>query len=128
MRFRTLVSWAVFAAVVIWLGFLVVGLGSTYFAAAELVDNAIRQADSKRKAHTSAGSQTSLEEFMADLRFIVVSAARRTDLPIDVSQQLVQAEAGGVRVQLKWNYPIVSYGDETYLAMPMSVDRFVTMR
>ena len=128
MRFRTLVVWALFLGGLIWAGFIVVGAGSSYFATQELVDSAVSQSNTKRKAQAAIGSPTSLEEVMSELRSVIVRASRHTDLPLDERQLSVQADTVGIRIHVKWAYPVLTYGDQTYLAIPLSVERVVEFR
>ena len=125
MRFRTLVVWAVFFGGLIWAGTIAVGAGSSYFATQELVDSAVSQTNAKRKAQAAAGSPSTLEEVTSELRVAIVRASRHADLQLDERQLLVQADAQGIRIHVKWTYPILTYGDQTYLAIPLSVERLV---
>jgi hypothetical protein len=119
------VLWALFLGGLIWLGFVVVGAGSSYLTIQELIDNAAQQVMGRRRAQSAVGNPSSVEEFAAELRFAIVQATRRTDLRFDERQLSVQPVPSGVRVSLHWTYPILTRGDETYLAIPMSVEKLV---
>jgi len=34
----------------------------------------------------------------------------------------------GVRVTVQWTYPLVAYGERTFVAVPLSVDRSISMK
>ena len=128
MRFRTFILWTGGLALLGWAGYTAVSASSAYLAAREMVDQVLREATPKGKAAAAAGGQQPFVDFAPDVREIVLIRARRYAIPLDERDLAVWAEGSGIRVRLKWSYPVMTYGRNAILVLPMSVERSVSVR
>jgi hypothetical protein len=116
---------------VFWIGVIgVVAYGAivgaiSYFETRHLVDQAVFEAGRRPRAAAAAGQAplSTGQEFAADTREAILVAARRSNIPLDVSKLTVKPEGTGIRVSLHWSYVLIDFADETVLAVPLWLDR-----
>ena len=125
MRVRTLIDRLVWLAVAGFLVYAVIVGGTSYFETRQLVDQAVFEAGRRPRAAAAMGqpSAAALQEFAVDTREAILVAARRSNVPIDVSKLTVKADGAGIRVSLHWSYVMLAIADETTLAIPLWLDR-----
>jgi hypothetical protein len=125
VRVRTVVDRLVWLAVIGVLVYAAVLGGISYFETSQLVDQAVFEAGRRPRAAAAVGqaSVSTLQEFAVDTREAIVVAARRSNVPLDVSKVTVTPEGAGIRVSLHWSYVLLEIANETVLAVPLWVDR-----
>lgn len=123
MRLRTVLDRVVWVAVIGFLAYAAIAGGMSYFETRQLIDQAAFEAGRRPRAVAGQASVSALQEFAVDTREAILVAARRSNLPIDVSKLTVKPEAAGIRVSLRWSYVLLQIADETVLAIPLWLDR-----
>ena len=122
MRFRT------FILVLFW---LVVGgyaayaaalAGSSYFQTRGIVEQAFADASS-RQARSGAAAESPGIEYVTEVRTAVLLGAQRAGIPIDPRNLNVVPERASIRVTLRWSHPVLIYGGESVVAIPLWVDQ-----
>jgi hypothetical protein len=127
MRLRTLVRWAVFLAVVLWIGYTVAGAGWSYYTVQELVDRSLREASDRHRAAFAAGTQRAVDTLVESLRSSILLEAARDGVPLDESDVDVSANVVGYAATVRWSYPVLRIGRAELLVIPLSVNRSVAV-
>ncbi len=127
MRFRTFVLLVFWILVLGYGGYGLVSAGSVYFQMRSLVEQAFQDATS-RQQRTGAMPETATPEYVTDVRGGILSGAQRAGLPLDPHNLNVVSEKTAIRVTLHWSQPVVTYGGETVLAIPLWIDRAFDIR
>jgi hypothetical protein len=124
MRVRPVIRRLGWVAVVGFLGYGAVTVGTSFFETRQVVDEAVFEAGRRPRAAAAVGQATdsTLLEFAVDVREAILVAARRKNLPIDASKLMVKPEGSGIRVSLHWSYVLLEFADETALAVPLWLD------
>jgi hypothetical protein len=120
MRLAILVRWAVFLAVLGWIGYSVVGAGLSYFAVQEILDGALRDGASRQRAVARGGQAGDIAGY---IKSSIVLAAMRDGMAIQPSDVEISTGSGQISARLRWSHPVLSFGDREILVVPMSVRR-----
>lgn len=124
MRFRTLVVWVIVLGVLGWAAYTIVVAGSSYLAAAGVVDQAVADAMGRRKTQTGVGmAQEAGRDFAANVRAQIVAGARARGIDLPAEGLDVAEAPEGLRVSARWVYPVVLYDDVVVFNLPLSVTR-----
>jgi hypothetical protein len=123
MKLGTWARWAVFLVVLGWIGYTVAGMGWSYFTVQELVDTALRDASDRHRAAFAAGSQIAVDSLTSSVRSGILLGALHEGIGIDAGDVGVSANSVGLSAVVRWNYPVVRYGRDEVLVVPMSVSR-----
>ena len=129
MRVRTVIHRVVWVAIIAFLAYGTMVAGTNFLETRQLVDQAVFEAGRRpRAAAVGQASDSTLLEFAVDAREAILVAARRDNLPIDVSKLTVKPEGSGIHVTLHWSYVLLEFADETALAVPLWLDRTFELR
>ena len=129
MRVRTVIHRVVWVAIIAFLAYGTMVAGTNFLETRQLVDQAVFEAGRRpRAAAVGQASDSTLLEFAVDAREAILVAARRDNLPIDVSKLMVKPEGSGIHVTLHWSYVLLEFADETALAVPLWLDRTFELR
>ena len=128
MRVRNFFLWAAGLALLGWAGFTAFSATSSYLAAREMVDQVLQESRPKARAAAAAGGQQPFGDFAPEVREILLIRALRYGIPLDERDLAVWAEGSGIRVRLKWSYPVMTYGRNAILILPMSMERSASVR
>jgi hypothetical protein len=127
MRFRSFVLLLFWIVVLGYAGYGLVSAGAVYFQVRALTEQAFDDAASRQK-RTGAAADAATPEFVADVRSGILLGAQRAGLPIDSRNLTVVSERSAIRVALHWSQPVITYGSETILAIPLWLDRSFDLR
>jgi len=128
MRFRTLVVWVVVLGFLAWAAYTIVVAGSSYLAAAGVVDQAVSDSMARRKAQLGAGmSQEASRDFVANIRSNILGGAKARGIELKPADLAVAEAAEGVRVSAEWSIPVILYNDYVLFNLPLSVTRSYTV-
>ncbi|MBI2526565.1 MAG: hypothetical protein HYV93_11310 [Candidatus Rokubacteria bacterium] len=128
MRLRPLTGWTI---VVIFLGSLAYTAAfatASYLETTHLVDWIASDAATKGKAAADPRSQEARQRFVSTVRSALLAASGRPGTVLTRDGVAVAETPEGVRVTVQWAYPVFSYGGRTLLAVPLSVDRSISLR
>jgi hypothetical protein len=130
VRVRTVLDRLVWVAVICLVVYAAIVGGMSYFETSQLVDQAVFEAGRRPRAAAAAGppAVSTLQEFAVDTREAILVAARRSNIPIDVSKLTVKPEGAGIRVSLHWSHVLLEIANETALAIPLWLDRTVDLK
>jgi hypothetical protein len=127
MRFRTFILLVFWIVVLGYAGYGLVSAGSVYFQMRSLVDQAFHEATT-RQLRTGAMPETATPEYVTDVRVGILTGAQRAGLPLDPRNLNVASEKTAIRVTLHWSQPVLAYGGETILAVPLWIDSAYDIR
>jgi hypothetical protein len=127
MRFRSFVLLLFWIVVLGYAGYGLVSAGAVYFQMRALTEQAFDDAASRQK-RTGGAADAPTPEFLADVRTGILLGAQRAGLPIDLRNLEVVSERSAIRVTVHWSQPVITYGSETILAIPMRHDRSFDLR
>lgn len=127
MRFRSFVLLLFWIVVLGYAGYGLVSAGAVYFQMRALTEQAFDDAASRAK-RTGGAADAPTPEFLADVRSGILLGAQRAGLPIDLRNLEVVSERSAIRVTVHWSQPVITYGSETILAIPMRLDRSFDLR
>lgn len=127
MRFRTFVLLVFWIVVLGYAGYGLVSAGSVYFQMRSLVEQAFQDATS-RQQRSGTIPDTATPEYVSDVRASIMLGAQRAGLPLDPRNLNVVSEKTAIRVSLHWSQPVVTYGGEPVLAIPLWIDRAFDIR
>jgi hypothetical protein len=130
VRVRTVIHRLVWVAIIGFLAYGAMVAGANFLETRQLVDQAVFEAGRRPRPAAAVGqaSDSTLLEFALDAREAILVAARRDNLPIDVSKLTVKPEGSGIHVTLHWSYVLLEFADETALAVPLWLDRTFELR
>jgi hypothetical protein len=130
VRVRTVIHRLVWVGIIGFLAYGAMVAGANFLETRQLVDQAVFEAGRRPRAAAAVGqaSDSTLLEFAVDAREAILVAARRDNLPIDVSKLTVKPEGSGIHVTLHWSYVFLEFADETALAVPLWLDRTFELR
>jgi len=125
MRFRTLVLWVVLLVVLAWVGYTIVAAGSSYLQASGIVDQAVSDAVARRKAQVGAGmSPEASRDFIENVRIALSAGAKARGFALDPEGGITLSQAAeGVRVIVRWSFPVTVYDGPVIFNIPMSITR-----
>ena len=127
MRLRRLVLSVLVLGLVIWGGYTSVSAGWSHLATQDMVDKVLGEAADSQRMAVAAGTQDALDRWVAGLRASLLLAARRSALPLDEENISILLGSTAFRVTVKWSYPVVTWGGENVLVIPLSVHRSVPL-
>ena len=127
MRFRTFVLLLFWVVVLGYVGYGMVSAGAVYFQVRALADQAFDDASGRQK-RAGGAADAPTPEFLTDLRSGILQGAQRAGLPIDARNLTVVSERGAIRVTVHWSQPVITYGGETILSVPLWIDRSFDLR
>ena len=122
MRFRTLVASLVILGFLGWAGYNIIAAGSSYLAVSGVVDRAYEEAAQRRRALELQAPRSS-KEFAGAVRAAIFSGARQRGLEMEEAGVVVSDDPDGLRVSVRWSYPVFTYPGWTTVSVPLSVDR-----
>ena len=126
MRLRTLIVWVVVLGALGWGAYTILYASSSYIEAGGLIDRVVGEATQRRKAAANAGVADAGRQFVEGLNVAIRAGATRAGLVVSEGDVTVSEGPDGLRVTLRWSFPVVVVGGETYLSIPMSVTRAVS--
>ena len=124
MRFRTLISWLVSLSLLGLAGYNIVAAGSSYLAVSGVVDRAYEEAAQRRRALELQAPRTS-RDFAVAVRAGIFSGARERGLQLDGAGVVVSDGLDGLRVTVRWSYPVFTYPGLETVSVPLSVERLL---
>ncbi len=80
----------------------------SYFRVSDVVERALQE-------HGGTGPPA--------VREAILAGTADAGVPVDDRQVLVEEDGAAVRVRVRWSWPIVQYGGEGVVAVPLSVER-----
>jgi hypothetical protein len=121
MRIWSLARWVIVLALIGWSGYTLAGAGWTYFATQELVDQVLREASSRYRTAIATGSE--MDGVVNHVRNSIILNARRDGLLLQEGDVQVLANSAGISATVRWPHPILTYGTDDLLVVPMSIRR-----
>ncbi len=121
MRIRTLILLAFWAAVLgygAYGGMLVI---SSYLQTSDVVEQAFSDVSTRQRA--SGQTDVATSEYASEVRGAILTSAKRAGLPIEPRELRVSPDGATLRVSVRWSCPVLIYNGETWLSMPMWLDR-----
>ena len=82
----------------------------------------------KGKAAADAQLPEARQQFANDVRATLLAASSRPGTGMTRDGVAVSQTPDGVRVTVRWTYPLLAYGERTFVAVPLSVDRSISMK
>src|SRR2546427_8128339 len=123
MRLRTFIVWGIVLTALWWGGSTLATAGWSYFATQEMVDKVLREAAARHRSARAGGTQRALDELAGDVRASILLAARRESRPIEKRNVTASATSTGVSASVGWSHPVITYGGDDLVVLPMSVQR-----
>ena len=127
MRFRTFILWTGGLALLGWAGYTAVSASSAYLAAREMADQVLQDVTPRVRAAAAAGDQRPFDDLVDDVRQTLLIRARRLAIPIGERDVAVLSARGRLTVKLGWHVPVLAYGGNALLIIPMSLERSVSV-
>jgi len=127
MRFRTFVLLLFWIVVLGYAGYGLVSAGSVYFQMRALTEQAFDDAASRQR-RTGGAADAPTPEFLADVRSGILLGVQRAGLPLPPQNLNVVSERTAIRVSLHWSQPVVTYGGEPVISLPLWIDRSFDIR
>jgi hypothetical protein len=113
--------WVVFLAAFGWVAYVVGLAGWNYYETQAMIDKVLHEEAPSYRAARAAGTADALDRLARNVRNAVVLAASREGLPIRESDIDVSLYTAGLSIGVRWSYPIISYGGNDLLVIPISV-------
>lgn len=126
MIFRTL-GWVALLSVLGWAGYTGVVVGSSYLETSRLVERAVAEAAPKEKAARDAGAAGGHRQFVSEVRASPLAVSKRPGVAWTERELVVSETVDGLTVRVRWSQPILSYDGRAVLALPLSVERSVSV-
>ena len=127
MKLGTSIRAVVFLAVLGWAGYTIVSISWSYFTVQEFVEKALRDASSRHRAVLATGNQMAVDSLSSSVRSAILLAALHEGFHLAEGDVSVSADSAGFSATVRWSYPVVRYGDDDYLVVPMWVKRSVVV-
>ena len=128
MRSRALTAWTIVTILLGTLAYTAAFATANYLETSQLVNRIAADAAAKGKAATDAQLPEARQQFANDVRATLLAASSRPGTGLTGDRVTVSQTPDGVRVTVQWTYPLVAYGERTFVAVPLSVDRSISMR
>ena len=128
MRVRTLLRVAVWAALVGYVAFVIVGAVSNYFDMVALVEGATRKVVEAERWTLLRQPDAPVGAHAEEVRDAILRGAERSGLVIDDRKVVVSQAGETLRISVSWSYPMVAVGGETIVGIPLSLDRSFPLR
>ena len=124
MRLRTLVVWVAGLAVLGWAAYTALSAASAYIATGEMIDQVVGEVTPKMRAAAASGQREPFDALAAEIRETLLVRAQRYGIPLDPRDLAVRSDGRGISVKLRWSYPVIRYGRNPLLLIPMSLERY----
>ena len=128
MRYRALTAWTIGTILLGTLAYTAAFATANYLETSHLVNRIAADAAAKGKAAADAQLPEARQQFANDVRATLLAASSRPGTGMTRDGVAVSQTPDGVRVTVQWTYPLVAYGERTFVAVPLSVDRSISMR
>ena len=128
MRYRTLTAWTIGTILLGPLAFTAAFAIANYLETSDLVNRIAADATAKGMAAADAQLPEARQQFANNVRATLLAASSRPGTGLTRDGVAVSQTPDGVRVTVQWTYPLVAYGERTFVAVPLSVDRSISMR
>lgn len=128
MRYRTLTAWTIVTILLGTLAYTAAFATANYLETSHLVNRIAADAAAKGMAAADAQLPEARQQFANDVRATLLAASSRPGTGLTRDGVAVSQTPDGVRVTVQWTYPLVAYGERTFVAVPLSVDRSISMR
>ena len=128
MRYRTLTAWTIGTILLGTLGYTAAFAIANYLETSDLVNRIAADATAKGMAAADAQLPEARQQFANNVRATLLAASSRPGTGLTRDGVAVSQTPDGVRVTVQWTYPLVAYGERTFVAVPLSVDRSISMR
>ena len=128
MRYRTLAAWTIGTILLGTLAYTAAFAIANYLETSDLVNRIAADAAAKGKAASDAQLPEARQQVANDVRATLLAASSRPGTGLTRDGVAVSQTPDGVRVTVQWTYPLVAYGERTFVAVPLSVDRSISMR
>ena len=128
MRYRTLTAWTIGTILLGTLAYTATFAIANYLETSHLVNRIAADAVAKGKAAADAQLPEARQQFANDVRATLLAASSRPGTGLTRDGVAVSQTPDGVRVTVQWTYPLVAYGERTFVAVPLSVDRSISMK
>ena len=123
MKVGTWIRAVVLLAVLGWAGYTVAGISWSYFTVQEFVEKALRDASTRHRAAFATGTQLAVDSLAASVRSAILLAALHEGLQLGEGDVGVSANSVGLSATVRWSYPVLRYGGDDILVVPMWVQR-----
>ena len=128
MRYRTLTAWTIATILLGALAYTAAFATANYLETSHLVNRIAADAVAKGKAAADAQLPEARQQFANDVRATLLAASSRPGTGLTRDGVAVSQTPDGVRVTVQWSYPLVAYGERTFVAVPLSVDRSISLK
>ena len=128
MRYRTLAAWTIGTILLGTLAYTAAFAIANYLETSDLVNRIAADATAKGMAAADAQLPEARQQFANDVRATLLAASSRPGTGLTRDGVAVSQTPDGVRVTVQWTYPLVAYGERTFVAVPLSVDRSISMK
>lgn len=123
MRLRTLVLAVFWLGLLGYLAWTVVTLGAQYFQMQEVIESAAFEAGRRYRDAASGQPGADVTAYAAEVRNGIVRNAPRAGVVLEPPQVVVNASSLGLRVQVGWSHPAVTWGGSGIVNIPLSIER-----
>ena len=127
MRYRSLAAWTIVTILLGTLAYTAAFATANYLETRYLVNRIAADAAAKGKAAADAQLPEARQQFANDVRATLLAASSRPGTGLTRDGVAVSQTPDGVRVTVQWTYPLVAYGERTFVALPLSVDRSISI-
>ena len=127
MRFRTFILVLFWFVVGGYAAYAAALAGSSYFETRGIVEQAFAEASS-RQARSGAAPESAGPEYATEVRSAILLGAQRASITIDPRNLNVVPERASIRVTLHWSHPVLMYGGESVVAIPLWIDQSFDIR
>ena len=127
MRYRSLAAWTIVTILLGTLAYTAAFATANYLETRYLVNRIAADAAAKGKAAADAQLPEARQQFANDVRATLLAASSRLGTGLTRDGVAVSQTPDGVRVTVQWTYPLVAYGERTFVALPLSVDRSISI-
>ena len=128
MRYRTLTAWTIVTILLGTLAYSAAFATANYLETSHLVNRIAADATAKGMAAADAQLPEARQQFANAVRATLLAASSRPGTGLTSAGVAVSQTPDGVRVTVQWTYPLVAYGERTFVAVPLSVDRSISMK
>jgi len=123
MRLRTLLLAAFWLGLLGYVAWTVVTLGAQYFQMQEVLESASFEAGRRYRDAAAGAPGAEVTAYVAEVRNGIVRNAPRAGVVLEPQQVVVTASSLGLKVQVSWTYPAVTWGGSGIVNIPLSIER-----
>lgn len=128
MRYRSLTAWMIGTILLGTLAYTAAFAITSYLETSDLVNRIAADATAKGMAAADAQLPEARQQFANNVRATLLAASTRPGTGLTRNGVAVSQTTDGVHVTVQWTYPLVAYGERTFVAVPLSVDRSISMK